>query len=118
MLDGLDESLGVGIHVGRERGHFYYLPPGAFYALVEFFCVQRIAVVNQISLVSEESVGTVRQIARDLGHPAAVGVGFYPGDFHAARGDVDEEQHHAADKSFGREQLYRKEVRGSHNVNV
>jgi hypothetical protein len=70
-----------GVHSGRNKSPEN---PGS---------EQRVAVVNQISLPTQEPVHIIAEVPGNLFHPESIRFGGYAGDLNTPRRDVDQKEY-------------------------
>jgi hypothetical protein len=112
-LDREHESLRKGVQIWAAGRELEALDAGGAEDRAERLGEQRVAVMDQVALVSQESVDAVGQVASDLLDPRIVwvaGVAGQAGNVHAAGLEVDDEPHDVADETAEREDLDGEEV--------
>ena len=87
------EAFRVGVQIRRTWRELHALDSGATKRAQKLRGVQRIAVMDQVSLPHQETLHVVAEIARYLCHPQSIRLGRYSGDLHPSRRQVDQKQH-------------------------
>ena len=77
-----DEAFRVGIQIGRAWRQFHSLHSGAFQDLGEFRGEQRIPIVDQVSLPTQEAFARIAQISHHLAHPKPIRLPRHSSDLH------------------------------------
>src|SRR5450759_729213 len=88
----MHEPLGESVQIRRSCRQSNDLNAFSDQNAAQCVRVFRIPIENQIALAAQEAVVRVGEIARDLRHPPAVGMGSDTSDLHGAVDDIDEEQ--------------------------
>jgi len=117
-LDGLHETLGEGVHVQTSRRGADGLYSIGFKDFFELRGKLGIAVEDQMRGLLWSLAGNHREVASLLGHPNAVWVRCHARDKHAARADMNEEQHEHVDEALGRDNAFREKVAGPERLDV
>ena len=117
-FDRLDETFGVGVQVRTLRGKFHTADAGRRESLRELGCVQRVTIVDEVTLSVEESGKTVCQISRDLDHPRSIGIWSNACDLDSASRKFHNEEHDIPNKPEWRPDLHGEEVARSKRIPV
>ncbi|MFN7586936.1 MAG: hypothetical protein ACK5UQ_00285 [Planctomycetota bacterium] len=83
----------MAFNVLRTHGCQHGLDASARQRLVERLGELRVAIDDEELLAAQEAIDRVGEVARDLRHERAVGVGGHARDVHGPGGEVDGEQH-------------------------
>jgi hypothetical protein len=118
LLDRANEAFRVSVQVRAARRQPQERHPRPVEKALHVRGVKRISVHDEVMVASERPGHGVGEIASDLRHPSAVGVGGDAGDVNASGLEVDDEQHEVAYEAPAREHLHAEEVRRSDGTPV
>ena len=118
ILDRPDESLSVGVQVGRTVGQAYDLDIGILQEIPELFGELGIPVEDQEPFIGERSVEGVGEIPADLHHPRLSWTGRNSSDVDATSRKLDHEEHVERDKTTRSPDLDGEEVGSGEHVPV
>ena len=112
LFDGADEAFRVGIQGRASWWQSDRLDAAALQNLPERAGVEWISIVNQVARVSQKAIKLVGQISCHLFHPLPVGLVVDSCDLHAARLQLDYEEHEVAPEPSQAQHFHGKEVGG------
>src|SRR5262245_29539371 len=95
---------------GDRGGQFHRLDTGFRQHVQEFLRVQRIAIVNEISLSFQKALHIIGDVARNLSHPQSIRFVCNSSHFHSSCRQFYEEEDDKTLQTFRRPRLNREEV--------
>ena len=116
VFDRFYESLGERVEIGRSFRKLNVIDSGIGEDLVELGREEGIAVMNEETVILEESVKAISQVTSDLLHPWTFALLCNARDVNFSSCESDDQKHVIADDSFECEDLYGEEIGGSENV--
>src|SRR5262249_39892152 len=92
--------------------------PGRVNHVLKGWTILAVAVMNKILAGNQEAPICHREVARDLHHPALIGMGSLASHVHLAAREVDKKEHVIRDHAGRRPDLSGEEVRGHEYIHV
>ncbi len=118
FLDGAHIALRVRIQIRGARREAHGVHAGCRKRLTKRLTKQRVSIVEQVTLADQESIDRIGDLTTALDHPRAVGLGPYPRNLDAPRGQVEDEQDGVPFQARRGPHLHREEIRCGEDVPV
>jgi hypothetical protein len=118
FLDRLDESLGKSVQVGRTRRKLHGLDTSFSKNPEELRGVERISIVDQVTVCFQDSALAVSHVSADLLHPETVRAPRDTSELNASRRELDEEKNHETLQAVQCPDLHGKEVCSGNLIKV
>ena len=96
FLDRADKPLRICIQVGRTWWKLHRVDSGLVEEADKLLRVERIAVMNQISILLQEAILAIGDVASDLSHPESICASRDSAKLYASRRQLDEKEDHEA----------------------
>src|SRR5215813_3989898 len=118
LFDGSYPPFRIGIQIGRPRWQWHTRDPVRVNHVLKGWTILAVAVMNKILAGNQEAPIGPREVARDLHHPALIGMGCHARHVHLAAREVEKKEHVIRDQAARRPDLSGEEVRGHEYIHV